>query len=166
MVTPLLDAKRVADLMLVMVKHRLSRSQMTLLTTQRCDSEDKFPKVFKHAKDMLRDLKAPNKKRLVVEERLKLALERLEVKYGTFHCRFIAATRGDTTEMLLTSANFHNWHFYYDHSDLVVFLRMPTEDFRLHYLEPLGIALPDIGQLGVRSDSESTLENVACDNER
>ena len=139
-ITPLIDAKRVADLFLMLVKHRLSNSTVTLLTMERCDSDDRFSKVYKHAKEMVRDLKAPNKKRLIVEDRIKVASDRLSVKFGAFHCRLIAAVRGDTTEVLLSSANFHNWHFYYDHSDLVIYMRMASEDFKYNYLEPLGLA--------------------------
>ncbi len=107
---------------------------------------------------MLKNLKNPNTgKKLIVDERLLAALKRFDAKFGAFHCKLIACVRDETTEMLLTSANFHNWHFHYDHSDMVVYFRLPTDDFRDFYLEPLGLA-PRFGSMPLMPrDTSSTL---------
>ncbi len=124
----------------------------------RCDGEVKFPKIYKNARQMLKNLKNPNTgKKLIVDERLLAALKRFDAKFGAFHCKLIACVREETTEMLLTSANFHNWHFHYDHSDMVVYFRLPTDDFRDFYLEPLGLA-PRFGSMPLMPrDTSSTL---------
>ena len=106
----------------------------------RCDGENKYPKVFKQARDLLKDLKNPNKKRLIVDDRLNLALERLDTKFGSFHCKMIAWCSPQYTELLLTSASFHSMHFHYEHSDMVLFMRLHTDEFTKNYLEPMGLA--------------------------
>jgi len=139
-VTPLIDSKRLADLYLTIAKHKLSKSRVQLFTTPRSDGDQKFPKVVKAAKDMIRELKNTTKKRLIVEERLSAALERLDTKFGSFHCKFIACVQTHFTEILSTSASFHAMHFHFEHVDTILFMRMHTEDFINNYLEPLGLA--------------------------
>ncbi len=155
-ITPLLDAKRLADILLLLAKHKLSRSRVQLFTTMRCDGELKFPKVFKHARELVKELRGPNKKRLIVDERLNMAMERLETKFGGFHCKIIACCRPQYTEMVLTSASFHSMHFHYDHSDTVLFMRMPSEDFFNNYMYPLGMApRHETGSVPILSDNDN-----------
>jgi len=140
LISPLLDAKRLADIILLIAKHKRTRSRVQLYTNMRCDGELKYPKVFKQAKDLVKDLKNPNKKRLIVEDRLQLALERLDPKFGSFHCKLIASCTPQFTEVLVTSASFHAMHFHYEHTDMVLFMRLHTDEFTKNYLAPLGLA--------------------------
>ncbi len=128
----------------------------------RCDGDTKFPKVYKHARHMLKTLKNPNTgKKLIVDERLNQALKRVDTKFGGFHLKLIACVRNETTELLLTSANFHNWHFHYDHSDMVVYFRLPTDDFRESYLEPLGLVAHQFGSLPLMPRDVSVSSNAS-----
>ena len=131
----------------------------------RCDGDTKFPKVYKHARHMLKTLKNPNTgKKLIVDERLNQALKRVDSKFGGFHLKLIACVRNETTELLLTSANFHNWHFHYDHSDMVVYFRLPTDDFRESYLEPLGLVAHKFGSLPLMPrDASSNMSSNASE---
>ena len=131
----------------------------------RCDGDMKFPKVYKHARHMLKTLKNPNTgKKLLVDERLNQALKRVDSKFGGFHLKLIACVRNETTELLLTSANFHNWHFHYDHSDMVVYFRLPTDDFRESYLEPLGLVAHKFGSLPLMPrDASSNISSNASE---
>jgi len=52
-VTPLLDARRLADILLMLVKHKLTRSRVHVYTLHRCDAEHKFSRVYKEARDLL-----------------------------------------------------------------------------------------------------------------
>ena len=139
-ISPLLDSKRLADIILMLAKNKLSNSRVTMYTTMRCDGEFKYPKVFKGARDMVKELKTSTKKRLIVDERMNMALDRLDSKFGSFHTKLIASCTPQYTEVLLTSASFHSMHFHYDHTDMVLFMRIHTEDFTKDYLEPLGLA--------------------------
>jgi hypothetical protein len=47
-VTPLLDAKRLSDVLLMLVKHKLSGTRVHLMCLNRCDADAKFPKVSLH----------------------------------------------------------------------------------------------------------------------
>ena len=131
----------------------------------RCDGDTKFPKVYKHARHMLKTLKNPNTgKKLIVDERLNQAIKRVDSKFGGFHLKLIACVRNETTEVLLTSANFHNWHFHYDHSDMVVYFRLPTDDFRESYLEPLGLVAHKFGSLPLMPrDASSNMSSNASE---
>ena len=135
-----MDAKRLADVILLIAKHKRSRTRVQIYTNIRCDGELKYPKVFKQAKDMIKELKNPNKKRLIVDDRLHLALERIDTKFGSFHCKLVAWCSPQYTEVLLTSASFHGMHFHYEHTDMVLFMRLHTDEFTKNYLAPLGLA--------------------------
>ncbi len=139
-----------------------SQSKVLIHTMSRCDGDTKFPKVYKHARHMLKTLKNPNNgKKLIVDERLNQALKRVDTKFGGFHLKLIACVRNETTELLLTSANFHNWHFHYDHSDMVVYFRLPTDDFRESYLEPLGLVAHQFGSLPLMPRDTSVSTNAS-----
>ena len=144
-ISPLIDSKRIADLLLLLVKHRLSHCRMHIYTMQRCSGEDgKFERVFKDAKEMVRGLRDPvTKKRVVVEERLKKALARLDIRFGRFQTKMIAYSRDDFAELLTTSANFHSWNFVHDNTDNVCYFRLPAADLKHCYLDPLGLGNTD-----------------------
>ena len=138
-ISPLLDSRRVADILLILVKHRLAASRLHIFAMPKCDGETKFPRVFKDAKEMIRKIKGPNKKRLIAEERMKLAIQRLEAKFGRFHCKIIAWCVGNEAEVMITSASFHKWHYEFESGDVVCHFRLSTEDLITHYLAPLGL---------------------------
>ena len=123
------------------------------MTMPKCDGEQKFPKVFKQAKDMIKTLKGRQKRRLIADERMKLASDRLEARFSGFHCKFIAVTRADRAEVLTTSANFHKWHFELDNGDMISYFRMSKSDLKRYYLEPLGLARP-ISVVQIQRDVE------------
>ena len=139
-VTPLLDAKRLSDVLLMLVKHKLSGTRVHLMCLNRCDADAKFPKVLKDAKDILRELKAPNKKRLVQEERLKSAEQRLDVRFGRFHCKLIAMCHNGRAEVMVTSASYHKWHFELENGDTLAHFKLTTGELVNNYLAPLGLA--------------------------
>ena len=138
-ISPLLDSRRLADVLLILVKHRLAPSRLHIFTMPKCDGEAKFSRVFKDAKEMIRKIKGPNKKRLVAEERMKLAIQRLEAKFGRFHCKIIASCVGNEAEVMVTSASFHKWHYEFESGDIVCHFRLSTEELITHYLAPLGL---------------------------
>jgi len=160
LITPLMDAKRLADVILMVAKHKRSKSRVQLYTNIRCDGELKYPKVYKQAKQMVMELKNSNKKRLIVDDRLKLALERLDVKFGSFHVKLLAWCSPQYTEVLLTSASAHAMHFHHEHADQVLFMRMHSDEFTKNYLAPLGLA-PKLDSASAPilsfNDSDSTL---------
>ena len=151
-VSPLFDSRRLADILLLLVKHRLAGSRVHLFTLARCDPELKFPKIYKEAKDMVKTIKAPNKNRLIAEERLKLATQRLDAKFGRFHCKFIGFCSGDDAELLLTSASFHKFHLQAEGGDTVLHTKLPAKELINSYISPLGLA----HQLAVDTPSPSS----------
>ena len=138
--SPLLDAMRMRDILLLLIKHRCSRTQLKLCTQPKCDGESKYPRILKLARDMIKTYKGPKKKRLISDERLKGAVEAVDVKFALFNCKFIAVSFEEKTDMLISSASFHKWHFDFDSGDLCTLVQMSTDDFRQNYLEPLGLA--------------------------
>ena len=139
-ISPLIDAKRMADILLILVKHKLSTSRCHLYTMNKCDGENKFQKVLKDAENIVRDIKGPNKKRLVTEERLKHAQQRLDTRFGRLYCKLIAFCAEDRASALVTSASFHKWHFDIESGDTLVHFEMRPRDLINHYLAPLGLA--------------------------
>jgi hypothetical protein len=140
-ITPLIDAKRVADLLLTLVKHRSSRTRAQVFTMPNCDGDIKWAKVVKDAKEILRELKSPNKKRLVADERIHLAEERLSARFGRFHCKMVATCNLETglAEILLSSASFHKYHFDLESGDTAVYFKLSAESLVNNYLAPLGL---------------------------
>ncbi|ELU15962.1 hypothetical protein CAPTEDRAFT_193615 [Capitella teleta] len=138
-VTPHLDAKRLADAILILAKHRLAMSRLHVFTVSHCDGENKYNKVLKDAKEMTRDLKGPNKKRLLSEERLNFTLNRLEAKFGRFRCKLIAVCRENHAEVMMTSASFHHWCFENEGTDSVAFFKLSAKELIQQYLAPLGL---------------------------
>lgn len=138
-ITPLLDARRLADILLMLVKHKFSRSRVHIYTLHRCDGEHKFSRVYREARDLLQELKAPNKNRLLSDERVKFAAQRLQVKFGRFHCKMIALRVDASAEMLTTSASFHRWHFELESGDTVLHVRMAADELVSNYIAPLGL---------------------------
>lgn len=128
-----------ADILLILVKHRIAQSRLHIFTMPKCDGEAKFPKIFKEAKEMVKKIKGPNKKKLVADERIKLATQRLEAKFGRFHCKIIASCKGNKAEVLVTSASFHKWHYEFESGDVVCHFKLTTEDLINNYLAPLGL---------------------------
>jgi hypothetical protein len=98
--------------------------------------------VLKDAKELIRELKAANKKRLVAEERLRLAEQRLDVRFGRFHSKLIAmcGAGGRPAEVLVTSASFHRVHFETEGGDTLAHFRLSTSELVNNYLAPLGLA--------------------------
>lgn len=139
-VSPLFDARRLADILLILVKHRLTGSRVHLFTMERCDPDFKFPKMFREAKDLVKAIKGRNKNRLVAEERLKLATQRLDAKFGRFHCKLISYCGGDDAEVLLTSASFHKFHFQAESGDTVLHAKLTPKELINSYISPLGLA--------------------------
>lgn len=140
-ISPLIDSKRLADVLLLLIKHRLTSCRLHIYTMQRCSGEDgKFERVFKDAKEMVRGIRDPTtKRRAVVEERLRQALTRIDIRFGRFQTKMVAYHREDYAELLLTSANFHAWNFAHENSDSVCYLRLPSSDLKQSYLTPLGL---------------------------
>ena len=140
-ISPLIDARRVSDVLLAVIKHRHFKNKVHIFTMPNCDGENKWPKVIREAKEIVRELKSPNKKRLVAEERLRLAEERLEVSFGRFHCKIMATCSIETgqAEILITSASFHKWHFDIESGDTVTYFRLSADNLINHYLAPLGL---------------------------
>ena len=155
-VTPQLDSRRLADILLVLVKHKLSRSRLHLYTMTKCDIDKPYTKVLKEARDIIKDLKAPNKKRLVVDERLKHAEQRLDVRFGRLYCKLIAVCHEERAEVLSTSASFHKWHFDLECGDTVVHFDLRPKDLINNYLAPLGMA----HQVLLNSQTPSPTEDV------
>ena len=142
--SPLLDARRLADIILLLIKHRLSGSRVHVLTMARCDPDVKYSKVYKEAKQMIKDIRLPGtkcKKRLITDERLTVACQRLDARFGRFHCKLIAHCNSDVGELMVTSASFHKFHFHYESGDLVIFFRMHVADLMTNYISPLGMTL-------------------------
>ena len=139
-VTPQIDARRLADILLILVKHKLSTSRMHIYTMNKCDLDKTYAKVLKDARDVIKALKAPSGKRLVADERLKHAEQRVDVRYGRLYCKLIAVCFQDRAEALLTSASFHKWHFDIECGDTLVHFDLRPKDLINNYLAPLGLA--------------------------
>lgn len=155
MVTPLLDARRLSDILLMLVKQRLSGTRVHLMCLHRCDTDSKYSKVLRDAKEMLRELKGVNKKRLVQEERLRSAEQRLDARFGRFHCKLIAmSSREGLAEVMVTSASFHKWHFELENGDTLAHFRLTASELVNNYLAPLGLAHQVILDSGPSSMAE------------
>ena len=102
--------------------------------------------------DISQDLKAPNKNRLLSEERVRFAAQRLQVKFGRFHCKMIAVRVDANAETLTTSASFHRWHFELESGDTVFYTRMTADELVNNYIAPLG--LDHQPSVGVDEDDE------------
>lgn len=139
-ISPIIDAKRLADILLILVKHKLSTSRLHLYTLHKCDGENKYQKVLKDAEAIVKDIKGPNKKRLVTDDRLKHALQRIDTRLGRLYCKMIAYCSEDRASALITSASFHKWHFDIECGDTVVHFEMRPRDLVNNYLAPLGLA--------------------------
>ena len=139
-VSPQIDAQRLADVLLVLVKHKLSTSRVHLLTMSRCDLDKPYNKVLREARDVIAELRAPNRNRLVSEERLARAQARLDVRFGRQNSKLTAVCWEERAELLLTSASAHRWHFDLECADTVVHFDMRPSDLVNNYLAPMGLA--------------------------
>ena len=150
-----MDAIRLKDILLMIIKHRQSTCRVRIATLLKCDGDDRFHKMCLKAKNLIRELKGPNRKRLISEERLRSALDSIDVRIGNFNCKFAAVCYDNRAELLLTSANFHKMHFDVDKGDTVAYLSFAAEDFYGAYIEPLGLTGTAMKPAVERSSSTS-----------
>jgi hypothetical protein len=106
----------------------------------KCDSDNKFQKVLKDAEMHVKEIKGPNKKKLISDERLSHALQRIDTRLGRLYCKMIAYCAEDRAAVLITSASFHKWHFDMECGDTVVHFELSPRELINHYLAPLGLA--------------------------
>lgn len=141
-VSPLIDARRVADILLLLVKHasKSNNCKVKMLCLEQCDGRLNFNKILAIAKNKVLRVKGPNGRRLVRGYRLNYGInDRLEVKHANFHCKLIAHMRSDgIVDILLTSANFHRWHLDVDNGDFVQKITLTMDQFNKNYLQHIG----------------------------
>lgn len=140
-----MDARRLADVILLLVKHRLSVARVVILTLAQCDDGQSAVNVLAAAKKMLQQMRGPNGRRLVADRRLTLADEHIElrrVKDGLYSKLIAVCLPSGMGEIMLTSASYHRTHFEADTSDTVTFFRVRADELAQSYLAPLGLTRP------------------------
>ena len=131
-VSPELDTQRLQDIVDLNVAHQYRGCLEVVYTNLHCDkdngntAEDIKAVVLK---------KCPNKHRTYVEYKV---LNRIMLPFKAINARFLAGVKGDSAEVMITSAAFHGRNFLHESMETVVHVTMEKEEFMKQFVDPIG----------------------------
>lgn len=136
-VTPRIDAERLFNIYLLMIRNKGTGFNVTLLTPER--GAEKFSKILDTAKQMMKKTRTSHHTLLVSDVKREWVSKKLAIRHEEFSTNFVAAFKEHEAEVLTTTAYFHKSHFHFNQKDTVTYNKLPTSELRRNYLLPLGL---------------------------
>lgn len=130
LVTPFLDASRLAEICQIILQHKNEASLDAFYVRQQCDRERKIHEV---KQDALKLFKDANDK-MFIEYKI---FQSIIYPTKRFHAKFMACVKSGEAQVVVTSANFHGDHFEHSNMETVQFLTMSEAKFIKDILGPI-----------------------------
>lgn len=125
-VTPFLDATRLADICSIVLRHRLTANLDSIYVHQQCDKKLQIHDVKKRALD-----KFEPKEQMYLEYKI---YSNMIYPAKKFNAAFIGCVKGDEARVLVTSASFHGNHFGSSCMETVFYQQMTEVEFVAKFL--------------------------------
>lgn len=134
LVTPFLDASRLAEICQIILQHKNEASLDAFYVRQQCDRERKIHEV---KQDALKQFKDANDQ-MFIEYKI---FANIIYPMKRFHAKFMARVKSGEAQVLVTSANFHADHFEHSNMETVQFLTMSETKFIKDILGPINSSI-------------------------
>ena len=132
-VTPTLDTTRRVDICQIILQHRNQANLDAFFVRQQCDQDGKIFEVKQNALN-----KFDAKDQMFLEYKI---YTNIIYPMKRFDAKFIACTKGDTAEVLVTSAGFHGDHFDHSNMETVQYQTMSDVEFIRGFLCPINASV-------------------------
>lgn len=132
-VTPFLDAARLNDVCNIVLDHRLEANLDAIYVRSLCDHDRDIHSV---KKNVIQKYRVHDQ--VFIEYKI---YANIFYPLKNFHAKFIACIKGNTAEVLMTSASFHGDHFDYSNMDSVQYQTMSDVDFISRFLGPINASI-------------------------
>ena len=130
LVTPFLDASRLAEICQIILQHKNEASLAAFYVRQQCDRERKIHEVKQDALKLFKDAND----QMFIEYKI---FPNIIYPMKRFHAKFMACVKSDEAQVVVTSANFHGDHFEHSNMETVQFLTMSEAKFLKDILGPI-----------------------------
>ena len=134
LVTPFLDATRLADICHIILQHKLEANLDAFYVRQQCDRERKIHEVKQVTLKQFKDAKD----KMFIEYKI---FSNIIYPMKRFHAKFMACVKAGEAQVLVTSANFHGDHFECSNMETVQFQTMSEAQFIKHFLGPINASV-------------------------
>lgn len=129
--TPYLDDKRMTDVCDIVIENPYTANKGALFVRRkRCYEEKKITEIIKNAMLNIPEDNHPIIKKKIFEKIF------LQMPRKNFHSKFIGCIYKERAEVLVTSANFTNFHFGIKNYESVVYHEMTKAEFIERFLVP------------------------------